>query len=279
MTFSEEITEKKQPQSSSAQKDQRGPTGGWRSLTPAELLAVQKLNNRNDRGERTFQTYDLSHVALNTCHKTGSGGPANNGGKGIIRNNQSTGQNAVPLRTVFSMDSTTSKDERLNPKSQDQMANDTARLFCCSELSLKDKAKKEERTEAERLERLRKEEIAQQERERAVRERERETGLLDDSRSSRRGSSRKFLKPKIFRTMSKAFSDGTSDLSNLEASWRGGSASSRHRSGSTSGSGGGPKYVRRGSMQALTIDKARDLVDDSDDEGSVVGDEDVSVHF
>ena len=32
-------------------------------------------------------------------------------------------------------------------------------------------------------------------------------------------------------------------------------------------------------MQALTIDKARDLVDDSDDEGSVVGDEDVSVHF
>ena len=45
MTFSDEITEKKQPQSSSAQKDQRGPTGGWRSLTPAELLAVQKFSS------------------------------------------------------------------------------------------------------------------------------------------------------------------------------------------------------------------------------------------
>ena len=39
------------------------------------------------------------------------------------------------------MDSTTIKDERLNPKSPEDIANDTAQLFCCSELSLHESVK------------------------------------------------------------------------------------------------------------------------------------------
>eukprot|EP00571_Detonula_confervacea_P004174 CAMPEP_0172315512 /NCGR_PEP_ID=MMETSP1058-20130122/25412_1 /TAXON_ID=83371 /ORGANISM="Detonula confervacea, Strain CCMP 353" /LENGTH=961 /DNA_ID=CAMNT_0013029597 /DNA_START=494 /DNA_END=3382 /DNA_ORIENTATION=- len=291
-------TSAKQQPSSSAREEQakkstnnnpKSPTGGWRSLSSSELLAVQKLNDRNDQGELTFQTYDLSHVALNTTLlKTANGSRGDT--QSIVRVDKSTGKSGIlvrgvgiiPLRTVFSMDSTTSEDERLHPKTPDQMANDTARLFRRSELSVREKQEGEERAEAERQECLRKEEIARQEREKAAREKETETGLLSDDgpldssarRGGKKGHSRRFSSggKKLFRTLSKAFGDSTtvSSRSNLEASWRG--SASRGRSGSASGSGGRPSMSKRSSMQALTIDKARDLVDESDDEGSVVGD-------
>ena len=166
------------------------PTGGWRTLPDAEVASVRRLGDRDDRtGELTFRTYDLSHLALNTSDNAGGGGSGSttaavaaagmvmrNGG---VSTDAATGRHGVmvegvgiiPLRTVFSMDSTTSEDERANPKSPDDMAEDTARLFRRSELSLREKA---ERAEGARLA-----EIERRERKREMEmQRERETGML-----------------------------------------------------------------------------------------------------
>ena len=84
---------------------------------------------------------------------------------------------------------------------------------------------------------------------------------------------------KLFKQLSKAFdSTGSGGGGDLGSSWRG-NASGRRSGSARSGIGAGgerPKMVKRSSMQALTIDKARDLVDESDDEGSVIGEEENS---
>ena len=48
-------------------KNPASPSGGWRRLTSAELNTVQRLGDRNESGELTFQTYDLSHVTMDTA--------------------------------------------------------------------------------------------------------------------------------------------------------------------------------------------------------------------
>jgi len=233
------------------------PTGGWRELTKAELVAVRKLGDKDEYGELTFQTYDLSHVTL-ACND--------------LPNNEEGLDAATPLRTVFSMDSNSSEEERLNPKSPEDMANDTARLFRRSELSLKEAAEKEHLEKMEREEAERKAEIERQ-------ERARETGLLPEGspldnsgrHKKKKGTMRKLSSSgkKMVRAMSRKLSDmqGTSlDGADMSTSWRG-SAHHRSRSGSVGGrSERNSGLTKRSSMQALQIDKARDLVDESDDE-------------
>ena len=287
-------TMKKNPASS--------PTGGWRSLTSAELNAVQKLGDTNQYGELTFSTYDLSHVALNTATGANANGSS---GSTTIKTAQLGDETSIvtspsgttsgiltnsgiisPLRTVFSMDSTTSEDERLHPKSPEEMANDTARLFRRSELSLREKQERQDREEAEQLEKERLIEIDIQERQRNERE-DTDTPMmmsLDTSTRSKR-QSRKFSGRGIFKTFSRTFSNINSTSSNI-----GTSSSMRGRSGrggssfsgrmSSSGSAGSSQQRpgtmdRRSSTQALAIDRARDVADESDDdEGSVVGNDD-----
>ena len=256
------------------------PTGGWRELTSSELSAVQKLGDINPKtGELTFQTYDLSHVALNTAGtKTALPGDTS------IITNSTTGQAGLvddngiiqPLHTVFSMDSTTSEDEKLNPKTDEEIANDTARLFRRSNLSMKEKEEKAKK-EMERLEAVA-----------AAREAAARQSGLDVSTSTRRGgkgsSSRRFSSKKLLRSISRTFSSNVNNTSNTSGgseNWRGSSSRRSASSMRSSASGGGSERPgmdgnRRGSTQALAIDKARDVADESDDEGSFIGDDDGS---
>ena len=69
--------------------------------------------------------------------------------------------------------------------------------------------------------------------------------------------------------MSQAF--GNLDLSNaanVDVSWRG--ASHRQRSGSVGVAGTPEPPGKKSSIQAMMIDNARDLVDESDDEGDAL---------
>ena len=291
---------------STKKKNPASPTGGWRSLTSAELNAVQKLGDTNQYGELTFSTYDLSHVALNTAATLGGGADGiSSGGSTTIKTAQLGDETSIaqspsgttsgiltesgvlsPLRTVFSMDSTTSEDEKLNPKTPEEMANDTARLFRRSELSLKEKQEREDREEAEKREKERLIEIDKQERQRKEREESGDTDTpLSLDASTRKRQSRKFSGAKgILKTFSRTFSNINSSSSNIGASTSMRGRSGRDRSGS--GYSGGrmsssgsdqqqrPGMNRRSSTQALAIDRARDVADESDDEGSVVGNND-----
>jgi len=263
------------------QKNPASPTGGWRELTSTELSAVQKLGDINPKtGELTFQTYDLSHVALNTAGtKTALPGDTS------IITNSTTGQAGLvddngiiqPLHTVFSMDSTTSEDEKLNPKTDEEIANETARLFRRSNLSMKEKEEKAKK-EMEQLEAVA-----------AAREAAARQSGLDVSTSTRRsskGSSRRFSSKKLLRSISRTFSSNvnTSNTSGGSENWRGSSSRRSASSMRSSASGGserpGMDGNRRGSTQALAIDKARDVADESDDEeGSFIGDDDGDVSF
>lgn len=250
------------------------PTGGWRTLTSTEISDVQKLGELNDQGEYAFETYDMSHLVLNTAKDLLRDGNDNIVHIEGVSDFPGAGLDGAPLRTVFSMDSNTSEEEQLNPKSPEDMANDTARLFRRSELSLREKAELEAAAEAEKEEQRRKQDLERM-------ERERETGLLSDdspldrsSRGKKKSRGRRFSSggKAIMRGVSKAFSDlsGTpsSSSSNFDSSGR--TSSQRRSNSSASGQDGKPSTSRRSSMQALTIDNARDLVDASDDEGSVV---------
>ena len=299
----------KQLPSTKKKKNPASPTGGWRSLTSAELNAVQKLGDTNQYGELTFSTYDLSHVALNTAGTTlGAADGISSGGRSttiktaqlgdetsIVQSPSGTTSGILtesgvlsPLRTVFSMDSTTSEDEKLNPKTPEEMANDTARLFRRSELSLKEKQEREDREEAEKREKERLIEIDKQERQRKEREEAGTTGDTDTplslDASTRKRQSRKFSGAKgILKTFSRTFSNINSSSSNIGASTSMRGRSGRERGNSYSGgrmsSSGSdqqqrPGMNRRSSTQALAIDRARDVADESDDEGSVVGNND-----
>ena len=296
----------KQLPSTKKKKNPASPTGGWRSLTSAELNAVQKLGDTNQYGELTFSTYDLSHVALNTAATLGGGadGISSGGRSTTIKTAQLGDETSIvqspsgttsgiltesgvlsPLRTVFSMDSTTSEDEKLNPKTPEEMANDTARLFRRSELSLKEKQEREDREEAEKREKERLIEIDKQERQRKEREEAGDTDTpLSLDASTRKRQSRKFSGAKgILKTFSRTFSNINSSSSNIGASTSMRGRSGRERGNSYSGgrmsSSGSdqqqrPGMNRRSSTQALAIDRARDVADESDDEGSVVGNND-----
>ena len=237
------------------------PTGGWRSLTPEELSSVQKLGEQNSHGELTFDTYDLSHMALNTTGKKlrvddiVAGADA----QGAANVNDTT----PPLRTVFSMDSTTSEDERANPKTPEEMSNETARLFRRSELSIKETQEREEKQEAELRDKLRLEEIERQECEKRA-----AAGGTDStaptspsvdnlSMSMRKRASR--MGKKVNRTLSRTFS-------NISTTPSMGSSSSRRASSSGSSINTRPSMNRRSSTQALAIDRARDVADESDDD-------------
>ena len=247
-------------QQQSLKHNPASPTGGWRSLTPEELSSVQKLGEQNSHGELTFDTYDLSHMALNITGKKLRVDDIVAGAdtQGAANVNDTT----PPLRTVFSMDSTTSEDERANPKTPEEMSNETARLFRRSELSIKEKQEREEKQEAELREKLRLEEIERQEREKRA-----AAGGTDStptspsvdnlSMSMRKRASR--MGKKVNRTLSRTFS-------NISTTPSMGSSSSRRASSSGSSINTRPSMNRRSSTQALAIDRARDVADESDDD-------------
>jgi len=244
------------------------PTGGWRCLTKAELRVVEDLGERNQYGELKFHTYDLSHIALNTNKEYA---PTQNIMRGRGAGDDPSDLPPHPLRSVFSMDSTTSEDERLNPKSPEDMANETARLFRRSELSLKEAAEKERVAKM-----VREAEERRLEMERI--QRKKDTGMLDDDdflsgsqrirrKAKKMSTGGKFIAKRLSKALSNMDAAGSSS-NNIDVSWRGSSSYRQRSSRTSSGSDRNAGLTKRSSTQALTIDKARDLIDDSDDESA-----------
>mmetsp|Transcript_11403 Transcript_11403/g.24574 ORF Transcript_11403/g.24574 Transcript_11403/m.24574 type:complete len:832 (+) Transcript_11403:1481-3976(+) len=160
----------------------------------------------------------------------------------------------VELRTVVSLDSETSREEVLRLKTDDELAEDTARLFRRSELSLREARERREAMEAEE----------RRKREREERERSEKEGSGGFSRSHGNGSGGNLRRKsslslgstkKLLRSLSKVMSELNGTPSNAHSNNRTGS-------GTCIGPGGAD---RKASLQAATIEKARDLIDDDDD--------------
>jgi len=262
---------------------------GYQCLTSKEQIVIQKrLGERNDCGEYTFQAYDLTHVLQqqfvdgipNSNNNCNSGdiyrGEDDVGGEDNVVDGQDTTRK---LHTIHSMESSTSEDERLYPMTTEEIAQDTARLFRRSELSMREKADGTEK-EILRLQRERRCRRYQQQQQQQHGEvgcgseplnddPNTEGGGGGDEISKKKQSRRSTLSAggkKLFRTVSKALSEmqGTPAPSST--------MHSRSTSSGLSGSGVVTCMDKRGSMQALTIDKARDLVDTSHDgEGNAGG--------
>ena len=233
---------------SSSNKDGEGEANlGWRKLNPAELRTVQRLGEMNSKGEYAFMTYDLSHVKHHPhlMNKSNNGEDGDNGGGG-----GGGGGVITPSTSVDSLDSTDS-----NPKSAIAKANETARLFRRSELSLRDKAEEAARIEAAEQARLRME------------RKEKEQAELDALKSVKGAKG-------VSRRMSKRASFGGKKMmrklsSSMGSSTGGGGSSSTIRTMSGTGIYEGGAGARRKlvSTQAGMIEKAKDVIDEeSNDE-------------
>ncbi len=250
-------------------------TTGYRCLTSQEQIVIQKsLREQNYCGEYTFEAYDLTHVIQPHQHNDIPRSKNHNN-----KSNYEEGrQGGRELRTVFSMESSTSEEELMYPITAEEIAQNTARLFRRSELSIRERS---DGTEDERLRQ-------QYQQQRHDGEDKGVSGpLSDDSKADRsgaigggagiggegKGKKKKSRSStlssggkKLFRSLSKALSDmqGTPAPSS--------GMHSRSTSSGVSGSGIWTGMDKRSSMQALIIDKARDLVDASDDgEGNAGG--------
>jgi len=199
---------------------------GWRKLTEKEVEQVKRLGECNERGEYGFVTYDLSHVKKHSqCGA--SGGEA--------------------ITPSTSMDSLSSSEEESTPQSETQKANDTARLFRRSELSLRDAAEAKARLDAAEKERLKAER----------KDREQQELAALKSIKGPKGVTKRMSK--------KASLNGKKMMRKLSSSLGGSSSSSVTHGGIYEG--GGRTRRKLVSTQAGMIDKAKDLVDDeSDDE-------------
>ena len=204
---------------------------GWRKLSPTELEKVQRLGEKNSNGEYSFVTYDLYHVKNHHVIEA---------------------MNAEHQRTLTpstSVDSESSEDDDTNPKSATVKADETARLFRRSELSLRDKAEAEAKKHAAEMARIKAERQAK------------EKAEMDALKSIKgpKGMTKRLTKKASFRAKSVIRSLSTSDRT-----------SSSMSSGSRGGiyEGGNAMTKRKMvSTQAGMIEKAKDVIDEeSDDE-------------
>lgn len=231
---------------------------GWRQLTEKELSTVQRLGERNDQGEYSFVTYDLSHI------KKKKSSPTTTNTTTTGTDDSSTPHRVITPSTSLDSTSTNDSDDSTNVKSATTKANETARLFRRSELSLRDAAEQQAAREKQERDR-RKAERKQKEKE--------ELEALKDIKGakgmSKRMSKRASLTGQmLMRKLSSSMGTSTTSASS------GGSSSTRTMSA-------GSNYNRKGgiyeggamsrrklvSAQAGMIEKAKDLIDEeSDDE-------------
>ena len=204
---------------------------GWRKLSPTELEKVQRLGEKNSNGEYSFVTYDLYHVKNHHVLEA------------MSADHQRT------LTPSTSVDSESSEDDDANPKSATVKADETARLFRRSELSLRDKAEAEAKKHAAEMARIKAERQAK------------EKAEMDALKSIKgpKGMTKRLSKKASFRAKSVMRSLSTSDRT-----------SSSMSSGSRGGiyEGGNAMTKRKMvSTQAGMIEKAKDVIDEeSDDE-------------
>ena len=220
----------------------KSPTNGWRELTPEQVRNIESLKEKDGNGEYTFATYDTAHESPEELEAN------QNARESARRERYERVDSRDELHTCLSNES-----EGADLRSSEEKADETARLFRRSELALREKAAKEAeeaRLKAEEEKRLKEERKA-----------------LERSQSGKgMGSKRRFSTKKLVRGMSKMMSSSGSSSSDWASQRRASTGSVGSRKPSSS-------------MQAATIDKARDLVDESDDEGDAIPGDLVSYIF
>eukprot|EP00573_Skeletonema_grethae_P011618 CAMPEP_0201693660 /NCGR_PEP_ID=MMETSP0578-20130828/6183_1 /ASSEMBLY_ACC=CAM_ASM_000663 /TAXON_ID=267565 /ORGANISM="Skeletonema grethea, Strain CCMP 1804" /LENGTH=555 /DNA_ID=CAMNT_0048179227 /DNA_START=220 /DNA_END=1887 /DNA_ORIENTATION=+ len=235
---------------------------GWRQLTETELKEVQRLGEVNDEGEYAFATYDLTHVKKSK-NKDGSGATTMNGSTTATTTesmNPTNRESDTPLHQITpstSIDSTSTTES--NPKSATIKANETARLFRRSELSLRDKAEEQARIDlAEK--KARKAERKAREKE----EMEALKGIKGAKGISKRMGKRASLNgKKLVRKLSSMGGSSTSSSSSARTM----SGSNYYNKGPGIYEGGATSRRKLVSTQAGMIEKAKDLIDEeSEDE-------------
>ena len=245
----------------------------WRILTPEEELNHQQLGEVDEGGEHTFRAYDWSHVIKrrgdqkkggedsedevhdadaptprsSPCNSTGAAG------KPSPFKERISGPGSL---YILATQSTGSEFDRLSPKTSEEMADETARLFRRSELSLREKAEDEEKRAEE--ERRREEERRKEEEARAKLER----------RSSSAGLSSSGRKKLSGKKILRSFSSIGNKLIDMNSSSHS-TTSYRHRHSGCQN----PKFAKKSSRQASAIERARDLIDN--EEGESVSKSDV----
>lgn len=207
-------------------------TTGWRALTREQAETIEGLKGKDgETGEYTFATYDSSHQSPEELEAAQEARQyARRAGQEKERIDSRD-----ELHTCLSNES-----DAADHRSAEEKADETARLFRRSELALREKAAREAeeaRVKAEEERRLKEERKAL------------------ERQQSGKGSKKRFSTKKLVRGMSKMMS--SSGSSNDWASQRRASSGSMARKPSSS-------------SQAAMIDKARDLVDESEDEADVV---------
>ena len=175
-----------------------------------------------------------------------------------------TSVSTAELVTVLSTETDGSERDRATIKTEEEMADDTARLFRRSELSLREKAERdarraqEDKRRAQEEVRARKAEerrLEQEERARAAEEgrKYKRSSTLGSSSSSSKG--RRLSTKKLFRSLSSMSNKILTELNELNGNP---SSSGEFRANIVCTN---PKLKKRSSSQAATIEKARDLID------------------
>lgn len=239
----------------------------WRVLTEEEIEAHKRLGEIDPlTGEYTFRTYDLTHV-VERRFKNLSLQDLSIAEEDAVHDadetpNSSPTSAAMELVTVLSTESTGSDDDRAVIKSEEEMADMTARLFRRSELSLREKSEADARQAAEDKKRKEEEERARKAEEKRLEMEERAKAAEEGrkyKRSSTSGSSSsrgKFSSKKLMKSLSSISNKLVNELN-------GNATESYSRSGS--GVCMNPKFKKSSSTQASAIEKARDLIDNEDE--------------
>jgi hypothetical protein len=241
----------------------------WRVLTPEEVQTHERLGEIDPHtGEYTFRTYDMTHVIerrfQNLSLQDVSIAEEDDASVHDADIPSPTSINTTELVTVLSTETDGSERDRATIKTEEEMADDTARLFRRSELSLREKAERdarqadeEKRRAAEQVRAQKAEErrLVQEERARATEEGRtyKRSSTLGSSSSSSKG--RRFSSKKLFRSLSSMSNKILTELNEFNANP---SSSGEFRANIVCTN---PKLKKRSSSQAATIEKARDLID------------------
>ncbi|KAL7516868.1 hypothetical protein ACHAWX_001846 [Stephanocyclus meneghinianus] len=241
----------------------------WRILTPEEIQTHQQLGEIDAlTGEYTFRTYDMSHVIerrfQNLSLQDLSIAEEDDASLHDADVPSPSSFSTAELVTVLSTETDGSERDRATIKTEEEMADDTARLFRRSELSLREKAERDARRAQEdkrraaeevRARKAEERRLEQEERARAAEEgrKYKRSSTLGSSSSSSKG--RRLSTKKLFRSLSSMSNKILTELNELNGNP---SSSGEFRANIVCTN---PKLKKRSSSQAATIEKARDLID------------------
>ncbi|KAL3787310.1 hypothetical protein HJC23_009556 [Cyclotella cryptica] len=242
----------------------------WRVLTPREVKTHQQLGEIDPiTGEYTFRTYDMSHVIERRFQNLSLQDVSIAEEGDVVQDADIPSPTSITteLVTVLSTESDGSERDRTTVKTDEEMADDTARLFRRSEISLREKAERDTRKAEEDKRRAEAEERAQRAEERRLEQEERARAAEEGrkyKRSSTTGSSssskgRRFSSKKLFRSLSSMSNKILTELNDLNGNQ---SCSTEFRSSVVCAN---PKLRKGSSSQAATIEKARDLIDNDEE--------------